>query len=112
LRAAPGTTAAQVSAAAPVVRGRLVRQGAARADVQADGRTLRISVCDNGPGFPPELLDAGIRPFFSMRERGTGLGLAMVRRFARDVGGTLELANRIPHGAQVTLILPADAQSA
>jgi len=88
------------------------RGGEITIDAGLDGRTLRISVSDNGPGFPPELLDAGIRPFFSMRERGTGLGLAMVRRFARDVGGTLELANRIPHGAQVTLILPADAQPA
>jgi signal transduction histidine kinase len=32
-----------------------------------------------------------------------------VRRFARDLGGTIELANREPHGAKVTLILPADA---
>lgn len=73
---------------------------------------VRIAVTDNGPGFPAELLETGIRPFFSTRERGTGLGLAMVRRFARDLGGTIELANREPHGAKVTLILPADADHA
>jgi signal transduction histidine kinase len=72
---------------------------------------VRITVTDDGPGFPAELLDSGIRPFFSTRERGTGLGLAMVRRFARDLGGTIELANREPRGAQVTLILPANAES-
>jgi signal transduction histidine kinase len=79
-------------------------------EAAVDGTNLRITVSDNGPGLPPELLDTGIRPFFSTRERGTGLGLAMVRRFARDVGGSLELANRVPHGAQVTLILPANPQ--
>ena len=67
---------------------------------------MRITVTDDGPGFPPELLESGIRPFFSTRERGTGLGLAVVRRFARDVGGELALSNRDPHGAEVKLTLP------
>ena len=68
---------------------------------------VRITVSDDGPGFPTELLESGIRPFFSTREGGTGLGLPMVRRFARDVGGELTLANRQPHGACATLLLPA-----
>jgi two-component system, NtrC family, sensor kinase len=88
------------------------RGGEITIDAALEERTVRIVVSDNGPGLPRELFDSGIRPFFSTRERGTGLGLAMVRRFARDVGGSLELANRTPHGAQVTLILPADARQA
>jgi hypothetical protein len=47
LRAAPGTSAAQVAAAAPVVRARLASQGEARASVQADGLTLRITGADD-----------------------------------------------------------------
>lgn len=86
------------------------RGGRIRIDATAEGSTLRIAVTDDGPGFAPELLDSGIRPFFSTRERGTGLGLAMVRRFAHDMGGTLELVNVAPHGARVTLVLPADAE--
>jgi two-component system NtrC family sensor kinase len=84
-------------------RGGTVTVAAAR-----EGNQVRITVSDDGPGFPAQLLQDGIRPFFSTRERGTGLGLPMVRRFARDVGGTLTLANREPHGACVTLLLPAD----
>lgn len=65
-----------------------------------------IRVSDDGPGFPEDMLRVGIRPFATGRAGGTGLGLAMVRRFVRDLDGDLELANRSPHGAQVILRLP------
>jgi signal transduction histidine kinase len=84
-------------------------RGTVTIDAEVSGDRLRIRVADDGPGFPPELLERGIRPFFSTRERGTGLGLSMVSRFARDLGGEVQLANREPHGAAVTLVLPADA---
>jgi signal transduction histidine kinase len=71
------------------------------------GDRVQMSVADDGPGFPPEVLENGIRPFFSTREHGTGLGLSLVRRFAREMGGELVLANRAPHGAEVKLTLPA-----
>ena len=68
---------------------------------------LVLSVSDDGPGFPAEMLQAGaIRPFATGRAGGTGLGLAMVRRFTRDHAGELELHNREPRGACVTLHLP------
>lgn len=70
---------------------------------------LRLEVFDDGPGFPPEALETGVRPFLSTHEHGTGLGLAIVRRFARDLGGEVQLANRAPHGARVTLLLPSRA---
>lgn len=73
---------------------------------EPDGETLRVTVADSGPGFPEALLRAGIRPFATGREGGTGLGLAMVRRFVRDHDGELRLANQAPHGALVTLRLP------
>ncbi len=68
--------------------------------------TLALSVVDDGPGFPDELLHAGIRAFATQRPGGTGLGLSMVQRFAREMGGTVSLANIAPHGACVTLQLP------
>jgi len=76
-----------------------------------EGERVRLTVNDDGPGFPPEVLQQGARPFLSRREHGTGLGLAMVRRFVRDVGGELSLANRKPRGASVTLLLPRKVQS-
>ena len=67
---------------------------------------LRIEVEDDGPGFSTEMLSQGIRAFSTSRIRGTGLGLAMVQRFARDLGGRIELSNVYPHGACVRLRLP------
>ena len=77
-------------------------------EIQAarEGQAVTLSVTDTGPGFPPEMLTVGVRPFASGRIGGTGLGLAMVRRFAEDINAELALTNREPHGARVTLRLP------
>lgn len=68
---------------------------------------LCIEVLDDGPGFDDMMLSGGVRAFVTSRESGTGLGLAIVKRFAHDLGGELAIANRVPHGAHVTLRLPA-----
>jgi len=73
---------------------------------QREGDRLVLSVCDSGPGLPPELLAEGIRHFSTQREGGTGLGLATVRRLVLDLGGELTLENRQPRGACVHLLLP------
>jgi two-component system NtrC family sensor kinase len=75
-------------------------------EAYGDHGTLRITVSDDGPGFPPARLDARPRAFVSQRDSGTGLGLVMVQRFVDDLGGRLELRNLEPRGARVTLILP------
>jgi signal transduction histidine kinase len=69
---------------------------------------LRIDVSDDGIGFSRDMLEHGIRPFRTSRQRGTGLGLAMVQRFVKDVGGTISLTNQPGHGARVSLLLPND----
>lgn len=80
--------------------------GSVRLSVDTRPGEVVIGVCDTGPGFPHELLRTGIRPFATGRQGGTGLGLAMVRRFVRDHDGDLTLSNQQPHGACVTLSLP------
>ena len=67
---------------------------------------LTLDVIDNGRGFAQELLDYGIRPFRTSHTDGTGLGLAMVQRFVKNMGGTIKLSNQQPHGACVTVLLP------
>jgi signal transduction histidine kinase len=73
---------------------------------------LLLWVEDEGPGFPEDMLRTGVRPFATGRAGGTGLGLAMVRRFTRDHGGEMELSNREGRGARVTLHLPCTAAGA
>ena len=68
--------------------------------------TLELTVADSGPGFPPMMLEEGVQPFRSSRVGGTGLGLVMVRRFTRDLGGELQIRNRDEGGACVTIRLP------
>jgi signal transduction histidine kinase len=87
------------------------RDGLIRIEITSDGDDLRVCVEDDGPGFPDEVVASGVRPFYSTRTRGTGLGLAMVRRFVREADGTMELSNRSPEGerrgARVVLLLPS-----
>jgi nitrogen fixation/metabolism regulation signal transduction histidine kinase len=71
---------------------------------------LSLRVLDDGPGFSDDDLRAAGQAFRSAREGGTGLGLAMVRRVAGDLGGRLELARREPAGAEVRLTLPGPAR--
>ncbi len=68
---------------------------------------LSIAVTDDGPGFSDEILKNGIRPFSTGKTSGTGLGLAMVQRFVRELGGQLQLERNTPTGGIVTLKLPA-----
>lgn len=82
--------------------------GLIRIKARSEAHGLRIDVFDNGPGFSEDLLNYGIRPFRTSRQGGTGLGLAMVQRFVKDVGGTIKLSNQQPHGACVTVRLPKE----
>lgn len=72
---------------------------------QLDNRLL-MTISDSGPGFNKEYLQNGIRPFVSLKDGGTGLGLAMVQRFVKDHHGRLQLQNTQQGHACVTLSLP------
>lgn len=67
---------------------------------------LLITITDTGPGFSKNFLQNGIRPFVSLKDGGTGLGLTMVQRFIKDHNGRLHLQNIEPGHACVSLSLP------
>ena len=69
---------------------------AARADRGARQR-IEWEIRDSGPGVPDEIRDKIFTPFFTTRERGTGLGLAFVAEIARDHGGVVSV-DRGPEG--------------
>jgi nitrogen-specific signal transduction histidine kinase len=81
---------------------------AARRRLPRAGHYAALSVGDDGCGIPPETLARVFDPFFSTKgERGgTGLGLSMVRWFAEQSRGSVELASTVGKGTTVTLLLP------
>jgi len=73
---------------------------------------LMIELQDEGPGVPPEIADRLFDPFVTRgKKNGTGLGLAVARRFVEDHGGTIELLREGP-GARFRLSLPLAAGTA
>ncbi len=82
------------------------KSGIVQINARTENGNLNIEVSDDGPGFSEDMLNHGIRAFSTSRIRGTGLGLAMVQRFARNLGGRIELSNLHPQGARVRLTLP------
>lgn len=76
-----------------------------------EGHNIELTVSDNGPGFPAVLLSSAARPFLSGHENGTGLGLAVTRRFINGLGGQLTLSNQPGGGARVSLRIPCPSAS-
>lgn len=74
--------------------------------VRAADDQVEVIVADDGPGVPPGVRDRIFEPFFSTKEFGTGLGLALVKRFVEDVGGKVSCEVRQPHGALFRIQLP------
>ena len=68
---------------------------------------VRVSLADNGPGIPAELLPRIFDPFFTTKEQGTGLGLATAHTIVEKHGGRLRVESRPGEGTTFHLILPA-----
>jgi len=74
---------------------------------EREGRPgVELLLCDDGPGFSPEVLGRIFEPYVTTKPRGSGLGLAIVRRIVEDHGGSIEVANASQGGAQVRIWLP------
>jgi PAS domain S-box-containing protein len=67
---------------------------------------IRVEVEDTGPGIPLSIMPRLFEPFFSRKEHGTGLGLAVVRKILHDHGGDVSARNAPGGGALFTLRLP------
>ena len=70
-----------------------------------EGR-LHVAIQDTGPGFPPDHIGQVRDPFFTTKDAGTGLGLALVSTIFESHGITMDLSNAEDGGARVDVIFP------
>lgn len=102
-----------------VVRTALVklppRRGERAAGDTAGASAVRLSVEDDGPGFPANILRRAFEPYVTTKPSGTGLGLAMVKKIVDEHGARVELVNRgtgSAGGATVIIVFRRLARSA
>ena len=78
-----------------------------RTDWSAQRQRVRLSVIDSGPGFAAHILQRAFEPYVTTKAKGTGLGLAVVKKIADDHRARIDLSNVMQDGqvagAQVSL---------
>jgi len=102
-------------------------EAAGRAGVEGQGvvlrtqwvesvKRVRLAVLDHGTGFPDNILKRAFEPYVTTKTRGTGLGLAVVKKIADEHGARVDLSNRVVdgvvQGAQVSLSFAVSSTAA
>jgi nitrogen fixation/metabolism regulation signal transduction histidine kinase len=71
-------------------------------------KAVRFSITDSGTGFPAKILARAFEPYVTTKSKGTGLGLAVVKKIVDDHGAKIEIQNRMQEnavvGAQVSIL--------
>jgi signal transduction histidine kinase len=70
------------------------------------GNTIKVAFSDTGNGIPRDVRPHIFTPFFTTKQRGTGLGLAVVKKIVDDHHGSIELEDRRESGTTLTIALP------
>jgi nitrogen fixation/metabolism regulation signal transduction histidine kinase len=75
-------------------------------------RRVRLMVRDSGCGFPDNILKRAFEPYVTTKVKGTGLGLAVVKKIADEHHARIDIGNRFLdgqlQGAQVSLSFPTE----
>jgi signal transduction histidine kinase len=95
------------NAMAAVARNHPAGGGHVRVSARRGAGRVHVTVEDDGPGVEPALREKIFTPFFTTREKGTGLGLAFVREIIHDHGGDIHVEDAPGGGARFCFDLPA-----
>jgi nitrogen fixation/metabolism regulation signal transduction histidine kinase len=78
-----------------------------RTHLSTSSGRVRLSVLDHGAGFSESILKRAFEPYVTTKVKGTGLGLAVVKKIVDEHGARIDLSNRIVddqvQGAQVSV---------
>ena len=74
-----------------------------KSEIVKDESIVRLTIIDNGIGFPLNILDQVFEPYITTKTKGGGLGLAIVQNIIEQHDGQIYASNIEPHGARVTI---------
>jgi len=74
-----------------------------KSEIVNDESIVRLTIVDNGIGFPVDILDKVFEPYITTKSKGGGLGLAIVQNILEQHDGQIYASNLKPHGARVTI---------
>ncbi|KIL45843.1 histidine kinase [Jeotgalibacillus soli] len=67
---------------------------------------VSIAITDTGVGIPEEIINRIGDPFFTTKEKGTGLGMMITKKIIQDHNGSLDISSKVGQGTTISLTLP------
>jgi signal transduction histidine kinase len=77
---------------------------------RGDGNKVRITVTDTGEGIPEDIQDRVFKPLFTTKSKGQGFGLAVVKKFVEELGGTITFESQLGKGTKFTMEWPSESR--
>jgi two-component system, sporulation sensor kinase E len=74
--------------------------------IENGGRRATVRVRDNGCGVPPDKVERVFNPFFTTKEKGTGLGMAISKKIVEAHEGAIDLVSEAGRGTDLLITLP------
>ena len=79
--------------------------------VENGDRRATVRVRDNGCGIPADKVERIFNPFFTTKEQGTGLGMAIAKKLVEAHEGTIDVVSEVGRGTEFKVTLPLPARS-
>ncbi|ODS40395.1 hypothetical protein BEH94_10460 [Candidatus Altiarchaeales archaeon WOR_SM1_SCG] len=87
------------------------KEGKLKTSVLRKGNIIEINIGDTGKGIKPGVLPKIFDEFVTTKERGTGLGLTIAKRFVEAHGGTIEVKSTYGKGTTVAVCLQIEHEN-
>ena len=71
---------------------------------------IKLSVLDNGSGFPEQIVSRAFEPYMTTKDKGTGLGLPIVKKIVEEHGGSIMIEKRATNGSCISIVFPLLAE--